>query len=63
MNNLSKHYKIYPCMAIPNQYVIDIYEEAVEPTSFERLTSNLAGLSEIIRKFEQLGYIADSIEF
>lgn len=63
MSNLTKHYKIYPIKAFPNQYMIDIYEEADGLTSFERTTSNLAGLSEIIRKFEQLGYVADSIVF
>lgn len=63
MKNLTKHYAIYPDKASPNQFMIDIYEEADDLHSFERMTTNLAGLSEVIRKFEQAGYIADSIEF
>lgn len=63
MNDLTKHYKVYPDKSQPNHFIVDIYEEADGAHSFKRMTSDLANLSTIIRKFEQEGYTADSIQF
>lgn len=63
MNDLTKHYKVYPDKSQPNHFIIDIYEEVDGTHTFERMTTDLANLSTIIRKFEQEGYAADYIQF
>lgn len=58
-----KHYKIYPHKLIPMNYMVEIYFSPDNLMGFESKQAHLSELSGMIREFEQLGYIADSIEF
>lgn len=60
-----KHYKIHPDEHYPAQYVVETYYlSPVEGIiSWNREYAHLTELSDIIRNFEKLGYIADAIEF